>query len=323
LGIGDSSDEIRAIKTFMRRKFSYAATLADSSLYDSQMVNAVADMQKRYAAAGKIGDHTLGVINVETKYAMGWLVRPTKPKPVVFTVEGHLSSMWVGPCAETAKWMESQGLCRWQPVGYDNVSLPFKNQTGIDELRRLLGDRNLLPVGTPWAMAIFSQGGIVGSEVWMKDILPKTGSLHWRLQDWRGTLAFGNPYRELNTIAEWVVDPPRPNTHGISNVRLTNTPQNWKEVARRGDLYAEVVAGSQATEHKTAIYMAVQSKFSGHPDSLLNQLFELSAQPAPEFLAMVKAITNGVMFLGNMAPHGGYDLRPCIDFMRARLTAPA
>ena len=28
------------------------------------------------------------------------------------------------------------------------------------------------------------------------------------------------------------------------------------------------------------------------------------------------------MFLANMTPHGGYDLRPCIDFMRDRLLAP-
>ena len=318
LGIGDSSDEIRALKAFMRRKFSYAATLADSSLYDSQMVNAVADMQKRYAAAGKIGQHTLGVINVETKYAMGWLVRPTKPKPVVFTVEGHLSSMWMGPCAETGKWLESQGLCRWQPVGYDNVSLPFKNSTGINELKRLLGDRNLLPVGTPWAMCIFSQGGIVGSEVWMKDILPKTGSLHWRLQDWRGTLAFGNPYREKDVIAEWVNDPPRPGTQGISHLRLQNTPSYWKEVSRRGDLYAENKP-DQAGEYRTAIYLAVQNKWSGNPDSLLNQLVELAQRPIPEILAMIKAISSGAMFLGNMGSHGGYDLPPCIDFLRQRL----
>ena len=323
LGYGDVSPEIRAIKTMMRRKFSYAKNLADTSLYDEAMVAAVAEMQSRYAKAGQIGSHTPGVINVETKMAMGFIGRPTKPKPVVFTVEGHMSSMWLGPCAETGRILEQEGVCKWQPIGYNNTRLPFDNASGVRELCRLLADRTLLPPGTPWGLACFSQGGIVGTTVWLDHILPATGSLHWRLKDWRATLAFGNPYRELNTVAEWVVDPPRPNTHGISNVRMTNTPQQWKEVSRRGDMYAEVVAGSQATEHQTAIYMAVQSKWSGHPDSLLNQLFELSTQPAPEFLAMVKAITNGVMFLGNMAPHGGYDLRPCIDFMRARLTAPA
>lgn len=322
LGLGDVSPEVRAIKAFMRKKFSYAKDLKDTSLYDEQMVRVVTEMQARYARAGQIGLHTPGVVNVETKYAMGFLPRPAAPKPVLFTVEGHMSNMWIGPCAETARVLEQQGICKWQPVGYDSTSLPFNNKSGIDELRRLLADRTLLPPGTPWGLAIYSQGGIIGSSVWLDHIAPATGSLHWRRSSWRATLAFGNPYRELNTVAEWVQDPPRPNTHGISNVRMVNTPPQWKEVARRGDLYTEVEAGSEATEHKTAIYMAVQNKWSGHPDSLLNQMFELTQRPAPEFLAMVQAIANGAMFLGNMQAHAGYDLRPCIDYMRARLTAP-
>lgn len=320
LGLGDVSDEIRAIKAFMRRKYSYAAGLADNGLYDEQMVRTVADMQNRYKAAGRIGPYTPGVINAETKYAMGFLPRPVKPKPVMFTVEGHMSSMWVGPCAEVARFLEGEGVVRWQPVGYNTVALPFDNASGVTELRRLLSDTTLLPPGTPWGMAIFSQGGIVGSSLWLSDIAPPDGRLHWRLKDWRGTLAFGNPYRQQGRVAEWIIDPPRAATMGISNVRMTDTPQEWKEVARRGDLYTENEPGDSG-EMKTAIYMAVQNQWTGDPDSLLNQLLELYQRPVPEFLAMVKAITSGVMFLGNMTPHGGYDLRPCIDFMRARFTA--
>ena len=70
--------------------------------------------------------------------------------------------------------------------------------TLIDPLRRLLADRTLLPPGTPWAMCIYSQGAIIGSTVWLQDIAPPTGSLHWRLKDWRATIAFGNPYREVD-----------------------------------------------------------------------------------------------------------------------------
>jgi hypothetical protein len=198
------------------------------------------------------------------------------------------------------------------------VSLPFKNHTGIRELKRLLGDRDLLPLGTPWAMCIFSQGGIVGSEVWINEVLNPAGSLHWRLKDWRGTLAFGNPYREKDSIAEWVNDPPRSGTQGISPIRLEDTHPWWKEVSRRGDLYAENLP-DEAGEYRTAIYLAVQNKWSGHPDSLLNQLVELAQRPIPEMLGMIKAITSGVMFLGNMQSHGGYDLGPCINFLRQQL----
>lgn len=320
LGLGDTSDEVKRIKDFMRRKFSYAAVLHDTTLYDEQMVRVVAEMQGRYAAQGKIGEHTPGIINVETKYAMGFLPRPTKPKPVVFTVEGHLSNMFVGPCAETARILEQEGVIRWQPVGYDSVSLPFNNASGINELKRLLSDRTLLPPGTPWGLACYSQGAIIGSEVWLKDINPPTGSLHWRRRDWRATLAFGSPYRQKNVVAEWVQDPPRPNTHGISPYRMTDTPAAWKEVARRGDLYTEVDADSEHAEFKTAVYLAVMNKWSGHPDSLLNQMLELYERPIPESLAMIKAITNGVMFLGNMGAHGNFDIRPGIAHMRHHLT---
>jgi len=59
LGLGDSSDEVQRIKAFMRRKFSYAAGLSDTSLYDDQMRAAVAEMQARYKAAGQIGEHMI------------------------------------------------------------------------------------------------------------------------------------------------------------------------------------------------------------------------------------------------------------------------
>lgn len=316
LGLGDTSPELRPIKALMRRKFSYCRDLADHSLFDEQMVWAVTEMQRRYGT--QIGQHVPGIINLETKYAMGFLPRPTKPKPVLFTVEGHLSSMWMGPCAETARILESQSVVRWQPVGYDNVSLPFKNQTGVTELVRLLADRSLLPPGTPWGMCIYSQGAIVGSTVWLDHVAEPTGPLHWRLKDWAGTIAFGNPYRQLDQVAPWVTDPPRPGTQGISDIRMDATPDGWAEVARRGDLYAENAAGTEASEFRTAIYMAVQNRWSGHPDSLLNQLVETVSRPIPETLAMIQAIGSGVMFLGNMAPHAGYDLRPCVEFLRQR-----
>jgi len=319
LGFGDTSSEIRSIKRFLKRKFSYAAHLNDTTLFDEQLVGVVMDMQSRYQAQGKIGDHTPGIINVETKYAMGYLTRPTRPRPVVFTVEGHLSSMWQGPAAETARILEQQGVCRWQPVGYDNVSLPFKNQTGILELKRLLADRDLLPPGTPWGLACFSQGAIVGSEVMIREVISPQGALHWRVNDWKATLAFGNPYREKDVVADWIPDPPRPGTEGISPTRIRNTPAQWKEVARRGDLYTEVHADSPATEHKRAIYLAVMNRWSGHPDSLLTQLMEIVQRPIPEMLAVIHAVTNGVMFLGNMQSHGGYDLNPCVTFMGRQL----
>jgi hypothetical protein len=57
-------------------------------------------------------------------------------RPVIFTVEGHLSNMWAGPCASNASLLEQQGVCKWQPVNYDCAALPFNNASGVNELFR-------------------------------------------------------------------------------------------------------------------------------------------------------------------------------------------
>lgn len=326
LGIGDSSEEVRKIKAHMRRKFSYAKDLVDTTLYDEQMVTIVAEMQRRYVYAGKLrtDGFMVGVINLATKVAMGYANPPVKPRPIIFTIEGHMSNPWNGPCAYTAQALEEQGVAWWQPVNYDTVRLPFNNQSGIDEFCRLLsltelddgrGGKRPFPAGTPFGYMHFSQGAIVGSRTYLEHLRPENGKLHWRLKDLKRVIAAGNPYREKGVVAEWIADPPKPNTQGISNVRMDNTPAFWKEVARKGDLYTENTE-DDAGEDKTAIYMAVQNQWWGHNDSLFNQLSELIKRPLVEGIAMFKAITSGVMFLGNMGPHGMYDLDPWINWMR-------
>lgn len=320
LGLGDSSEEVRKIKAFMRKKFFYSRNLADTTIFDQEMVDAVVQMQRRYTAAGKLptDKYIPGVINATTKYTMGYLVKPTAPRARFFSIEGHLSNMWFGPCAEMGRILEAEGACKWQPVGYDNVALPFNNASGIDEFCRLLADKTVLPPDTPWGAAIFSQGAIVGSETFMRHVFNPRGKLNWRLKDWKGTVAFGSPYREKDVVAEWVFDPPAAGTRGISNVRMTNTPAHWKEVSRRGDIYTENEE-TDSGEWKTAVYMAVQNQWSGDVDSMLSQIGEFIERPITELIAIFQAIISGVLFAGNMQSHGGYDLRPCVDFMRDRL----
>jgi hypothetical protein len=45
--------------------------------------------------------------------------------------------------------LQSQGVCYWQPVGYDVNALPFNNKSGVDELVSLIGADHL-PDGTPF-----------------------------------------------------------------------------------------------------------------------------------------------------------------------------
>ncbi|WP_165640615.1 peptidoglycan-binding domain-containing protein [Mycobacteroides abscessus] len=311
------------MKQFLNRKFAWVRThqppLNDSPLYDDAMVSVVAEMQTRYGLA------KTGIMDYRTQLECGYTLPASAAMPVLFTVEGHMSDMFIGPCAFTAAQLEQEHLCHWQPIGYNNTTLPFDNQSGIDELDRLFSRTALdngvpFPTGTPWFLSIFSQGAIVGCEFMMRHVFPANGKHHDRLSDFRGCIAHGNPYRQNNISAEWVPDPPRPHTQGISNMRMTNTPTAiWKEVSRHGDLYAENTVDDTGAD-KTAIYMAVQNEWTGDPNALLPRLIALIDRPVPETIAMLQALISGVMFLGNMDPHGQYDLTPGINFARTQLT---
>lgn len=54
IGLGDSSEEVRKIKDFMRKKFSYARDLENTTSFDQPMLEAVIEMQRRYNASGKL-----------------------------------------------------------------------------------------------------------------------------------------------------------------------------------------------------------------------------------------------------------------------------
>ena len=323
LGEGDTSPEVGKVKALLIRKFTPARqTLDTSDLFTPALTAEVKRVQAVYTAQGKPGaaKYIPGVINVDFKYDVGLIPRPEKPKPVIFTVEGHMSNPFQGPCAYTAQALEQEGVIRWQPVSYDTVALPFNNASGVNEFNRLLNLTTLdngapFPAGTPWGFLHFSQGAIVGC----KQYLAMRKANHWRLNDLKGVIAFGNPYREKNVIADWVPDPPREDTQGISNVRMTDTPEFWREHSRHGDLYTEN-PDNEVGLNRTSIYKIVaESSWSGGPAGLLARLKDLAEDPTDGVIDIAKAIIGGAMFLGNMGPHGIYNLDPCIQFMRDRV----
>jgi hypothetical protein len=331
LGLNDSSDEVRKIKAYMRKKFSYAVNLSDTTLFDQATAIAVAEMQRRYNAAGKLatGSYTPGIINVETKYVMGYAVRPVKPKPIVITVEGHMSNMWFGPCAFIGSQLEQEGLCHHQPVAYDRTSLPFNNKSGVDEVVRLLSQDRLGPNGDwpfppdlDWYLLGFSQGAIITGKVWLDKLRPAKPRtlLAARRDHLQRAIAFGDPYREKDVCAEWVPDPPRPGTKGISDRLMDNTPPWWKVHSRHGDLYSENPDNEDGL-NRTAIYkIAAENSWTGGPASILNRIgVDLLQDPVDGVYDIAKSIIGGIMFLGNMQPHGGYDLGPPTDYIRRGL----
>ena len=330
-GLGDNSTSdftVRRAKAFMRDKFrSYAGHLADTNLFDREMENAVIEMQGRYLSVGRLvpGEYLPGVLDLKTQIVMGFRAAGPAVKPIIFTIEGHMSDMFRGPCAFTAQALEQQGVCHWQPVGYNSTKLPFDG-SGRTELKRLLSLKELprpnapaipFPAGTPWGLIIFSRGAIDGCETYQKDILPVSGSLHWRNNDLKRVLAFGNPCREQDVIAEWVTDPPHVGTQGISDVRMTKTPLTiWREVARTGDLYSENTTDERGLNKESIYRIVARNSWSGGPSGMLARVLDLFTNPFDGVIDIARSVIDGAMFVPNMGPHGMYDLGPCVAWMR-------
>lgn len=242
-------------------------------------------------------------------------------KPIIFTVEGHMSNMFVGPAYYTAKALEDEGLVHVQPIGYDNTALPFHSQTGVDELVRLLDaqvldDGTPFPVGTPFGICGFSEGSIVIGRTYMEHLRPTAGRVHYRLKDFKRAIAFGDPLRAKDHCAPWVPDPPKKGTQGIADVRLEDPPDFWVSHSRTGDLYSEN-PDNEVGLNRTSIYRIVaESKWSGSEASMWERILDLAKDPADGVVDIALAIAGGAKFVTNMSPHGAYDLGPCVDWMR-------
>ena len=326
LGLGDSSEEIRKLKAHMRKKFTYAKPLADTSLYDQQMVDAVVQMQKRYKAANQIGPHTPGIVNAETKYACGFLPRPAKPdvRGVLFTVCGTGVPWWVGPDADTARAVEYKYL--WQPVGYPAQPVPMGPSivAGRAELAVQMNRHRDRITQHGFALAGYSQGAIVVSETWEFDIKPANGSLAWAKPFLRKAVCWGNPMREKGAAWPDAGAPmAAPDHQGVTTVLMKDTPPWFRNFAHAADLYTDV-PDDESGENRTAIWQVIRdgNMISG-PDSLLNQFLELGgirkdADQLSEATGMFKAMIDAVTFFGKgTGPHVNYSIGEAIDYLKA------
>lgn len=325
LGIGDVSSEVKRIKEFLRRKFSYARHLNDTTLFDERLSDVVVEMQSRYERAGKLAreDYLPGVINVATKVVMGLIPAPPKvdERPVLFTVCGTGVPWWVGPDADVARAVESRYL--WQPIGYPARPFPMGPSVaaGRDELAVQMEKHRDRVVRHGAALAGYSQGAIVTSEAWMDDIRYPGGRLSWALPHVRKSVTFGNPMREMGKVwADAGGRAPHPDSHGIADRRLTDTPSWWRDYAHRGDLYTDV--SGESAENKIAIYKVVMgSRVFDGPDSLLRQILEATgvvrdAHQVIEVTAMMKAILDaGLFFIRGTGPHVNYSTAEAVAYL--------
>lgn len=341
-GLGDDSPTVQKLKELLKAKFSYASALDDSTLFDGALEDVVKEVQSRY------GLQATGVIDYDLQVKMGF-IKPAPPapvvKPIVFTVEGHTSPWNVGPVASTGQQMETEGLARWQPVGYNNNPIPFDNASGTTELARLLGlgvldDGNPFPLGTPWVLCGYSQGMIVVTDFIENFLQP--GQVHApRAKDLLGVLAYGNPCRSTGSVAPWSEAQAGPAAnHGIDpKVRLDENkislPVPLMDVYRKGDLFADCEPTEEG-DIKGAIYQAVaRSDLFSNPYSIVGQIMQMfSLDPTPGaanhglvdvdpsyLMAIIQAIISGIQFLGdNPNPHyAPYDTSGGINWVRGLL----
>ena len=328
-GPGDSHEEIRTLKAFMRKKFSYARALADTTVYDEAMATAVADMQARYNTGfGKLaaGTYTPGILNYATKVAMGVVTRPPKvdQRPVLFTVCGTGVPWWVGPDADTARAVEDR--YRWQPVGYPAQPIPMgpSISAGKAELIAQIEAHRAQVERHGAALAGYSQGAIVISEVWEQFIKPSNGRLHWFEAHLTKAVAWGNPCREKGKVFPDVGAETSPTEHqGVTGTLMVDTPDWWRNYAHKGDLYSDC-PDDESGENRTAIWQIIRSgnMFKG-PDSLLRQVLELTgavqdSSQLIEVTGMVKAMLDALVFFGKQTgPHINYSAAEAISYLRS------
>jgi hypothetical protein len=326
-GLGDSDEEVRKIKSFMRKKLSYAKDLRDTSLYDQQMLVAVAEMQRRYNAGGTLptGKYSPGIINFATKVAMGFVPPPPKidTRPVLLTVCGTGVPWWVGPDADTARAVESQYL--WQPIGYPAKPVPMgpSIQAARDEMFVQMNKHRdrITKYGCAWAG--YSQGALAISESWTYEVLPENGRLAWAKPHLKKAVTWGNPMRQRGSVWPDAGAPPSPQENGGVTPTLMVAPPFWRDYAHKNDLYADVPP-DESGENRTAIWQLIRNgNVMSGPDSILRQFLELGgiskdAGQLAEGVGLVKAMLDALIFFGKgTQPHVNYSSAEAIAYLRS------
>ena len=328
-GLGDNDPEVQKIKYYMRKKFSYAKDLAYTSLYDSQMVAVVADMQSRYnTGQGQLatGKYSPGIINLETKIVMGYVPRPVKidQRPVLFSVCGTGVPWWVGPDADTAKAVEAKYL--WQPTGYPAQAVPMgpSIEAGKVELENQFNIHKDQLIRCGAALLGYSQGAIVVGETWEQQIKPESGRLHWAKDHIFKAVCWGNPMREKGRAYPDAGAPLAPADHqGVTGTLMVDTPAWWRNYAHAGDLYSDCPDDASGKD-RTAIWNIIRdgNAFNG-PSSLLRQVLGIlgvagdGSNQIADVTGMFKAMMDALVFFGKQTgPHVNYSVAEAIAYLK-------
>ena len=328
LGKGDRSPVIIQAKARMKKLYTPARnTLDNGDLFTAELETEVIREQAIFTKEGRPGaaKYIQGIINLEFKYDLGILKRPQAAKPIIFTIEGHMSNMFFGPCADTARELEQQGVCHWKPVYYQNGDLPFKNGLGVQALFNELNRTSIegppinpdnpdgpkhmwpFPPGHPYGIIGFSQGAMVACEFMWKHVLPPNAALHHRLPNMRRALMFGNPRRAKDAVCSWAQSPPSEGTHGIMDklfdANKEGVGDRWAEHPNDNDMFAEV-DDDEAGQMQTAIAKIITENSWGGPAGIWVRVLKLFGNPVGGSYNALKASFDAIMFLAaNPNPH--------------------
>lgn len=256
---------------------------------------------------------------------------PTDPTNFPSMVALALQSPWQF-VADQLDGLATNPLINWIPTDYPMATYPMgaSVNTGIQVLGNNIA---ATPLGTQKGMAIYSQGGIVGSTIWRDHILSPAGELHAYLPDFQagGTVTWGNPLRcptisaNGNTYAGWAQQSGG-GISGTNNLTAAQTPSWWLDFADPNDLYTDCPVGTAAGEDETLIYnMVVTSSFGGTLEGLLTLVesaIEQFHQPLAEVIGIATAIWNGLTFAGAgmNAGHYTYNVAPAIGYLQSVAT---
>ena len=332
LKLGDRNETVRKWRAVMNARFGplYARLRGELPADTDQFGPRAKAWQEEYER--RTGQPVDGIVSDADLAALG--IKRAGARPLVFTVEGHLSNMFAGPVADTATQLEAEDICHHQPIGYNNGAIPFDNKSGVDQLDRLFGQSKMdngvpFPLGTKYVLSGFSQGMIVVTDFIVNSLQP--GQLHApRMKDCLGLLAYGNPCRTAGSVAPWSVAQagPRENFGLDPLIRLDKLgiqlPFPVMDVYREGDIFTDNEP-TEAGELKAAVYQAVaRGDILSNPYSICAQLAQLFTVTFAEVWAIFVAITSGVRFLatGNTNPHySPFNITGGKDWVRSLLLA--
>lgn len=324
-GLKESSPTIRVAKQKLKAKFSYAKTLDDTEYFGEDLLFALKTYQARKDMDGYLPVLRVdGVLDYATQIALGVVVKAPAEKPMLFTVAGTYADWMFGYPADIARRVLD--LYQWQPIGYPAAAFPMQDSInkGVEELRKQI--RIFLPRGSArqGAFCGYSQGGVVVSSVLKHDIMDPAGEFHYLWEQKRITkgVTLGNPDRELgkangNKAAGW----PVPEGRGITFDRLENTPDWWYDYAHGAnspwgrDIYTDVPVGDTGDNMSSVWPIVASVDFS----VLFKRIFEMFADPTPQFMSAVWAVVYaGAFFTANppTLPHVNYQIEPAVQYLR-------